>query len=496
MNTNEEGASLTVNNTKSTGERGEESGNGDIRQMVDNWFDAHTDDMISDLGRMLAINSVRGPAEDGAPFGAGPRSALALARAMLEGFGFEVSDFEDIIITADLGPSPPLMGILAHLDIVEAGEGWDSDPFEMSIRDGRIYGRGATDNKGPSIASMYAMYCARELCSELQNGCRLILGSGEEVACLDIAQYLEKNEPPPNVFTPDADFPVVNIEKGRIAPIFGASWEKSAALPRVVSIDGGKTANVVPNHAEAVIEGFSAADAGKYCSEFSAKTGAKISARESGGDAVLIAAEGTSSHAAAPGAGLNAQTALVEMLANMPFAESEGFGYIRALNRLFPHGDYLGSAMGMKMSDKLSGDLTLSFNVLSYTETGFSANFDSRTPACADDVDLPGLMREAFEREKVPLDSYTISGCHHTPESSPFVQSLLRIYEDYTGKAGKCLAVGGQTYVHEIPGGVAFGCESEGVSNAIHSVNEYIGIEQLLTSAKMFAMAIISNLGA
>jgi succinyl-diaminopimelate desuccinylase len=71
------------------------------------------------------------------------------------------------------------------------------------------------------------------------------------------------------------------------------------------------------------------------------------------------------------------------------------------------------------------------------------------------------------------------------------VRSLLRIYEEYTGEAGSCLSIGGQTYVHGIPGGVAFGCAFPGVDCRIHGANEYIGVDELILSAKMFTQAII-----
>ena len=469
--------------------------NAEMRQRIEDWFEFHSEDMIGDLGRLIAINSVRGVAEDGAPYGYGPREALTLVRSMLEKRGFAVSDFENIIITADIGPSPPLLGILAHVDVVSAGDDWDTDPFEMTVVNGKIFGRGAIDDKGPAIASMYAMYCAHELCPEFRNGFRLLLGSGEEIGCVDIARYLEKNSPPPQVFTPDSDYPVVNVEKGRITPFFSALWAKDSRLPRVVSISGGKTTNVVPDRTEAVIEGFSIDETESYCLDYSEKTGASIFVREDSRQ-LIVTATGVSAHAATPQMGVNAQTALIEMLAAMPFADSIGFKYICALNRLFPHGDYHGRALGIAMSDKIAGELTVNFGVLRFTETDFTGNFDSRTPACADDADLPGMVRAAFDREGITMTSSTISHCHYTPGDSPFVQTLLRIYEEYTGNAGGCLAVGGQTYVHEIPGGVAFGCEMPGVDNSVHGANEFIGVEQLITSAKMFAMAILEICGA
>ena len=462
----------------------------EIRQKIENWFAKHSDEMIKDLGRLVEIKSVRSPAEEGAPYGPESRAVLALAQSMLEEKGFAVSNFEDIMISADLGPAPPLMGILAHLDIVEASDGWDTDPYKLTIVDGKMYGRGVIDNKGPSVAAMYAMYCARDLCSSFSHGCRVILGSGEETGFDDVTQYLKKNEPPPNVFSPDAEFPVVNVEKGRFAPVFGASWEKDTKLPRVISIIGGKTMNVVPNQAEAVIEGFSLSEAEAFCIEYSEKTGAKISVHADG-DRLVVKAEGKATHASLPHLGLNAQTALIEVLAAMPFADSKGFGYVRALNRLFPHNDYNGRAIGIAMSDEVSGELTANFGVLRFSEYEFEGNVDSRTPACADEADITGITRASMEKEGVMLKSSTISHCHITPEDSPFVQTLLRLYEEYTGDTGKCLITGGQTYVHDIPGGVVFGCVMQDVNNNVHGANEFVDVDQLIMSAKMFTQAII-----
>ena len=464
--------------------------NNRLRREIDKWFEIHLNEMLEDLGRLIEIISVSGPKENGAPYGAGPRAAIALARLMLEERGFVVDEFEDMVVTVDLGPSPPLMGILTHLDVVDAGDGWDSDPYKMTLRDGKIYGRGANDDKGPSIAAMYAVYCVRDVCPELKHGVRLIMGSGEEVGCEDIERYLSVIGLPAHVFTPDADYPVVNVEKGRLAAIFGADWDRDVTTPRIVSIIGGKTMNVVPDSAKAVIEGFTQGEAEEFCREYSAKTGTVISAVPDGGR-LVITANGTASHAALPHKGNNAQTALIKMLAAMPFAQSGGFERLQSLNRLFPHGDYHGCALGIAMDDKISGALTVNFGVLEFTETGFTGNFDSRTSACADEVDLCDMTRTALEREDIAPTSLVHTNSHHTPENSPFVQTLLRVYSEYTGKPGKCLKIGGQSYVHGVPGGVAFGCAMPGIEYNIHAANESIGVEELIISAKMFARVII-----
>jgi len=461
----------------------------EIRAGIDAWFEKHSEALITDLGKIVEVKSVMGEAKPGAPYGEESRRVLSVAQSMLEQRGFEVDVFEDMMITADLGPAPPVLGILAHLDVVAEGDGWETDAFKLTRKGGMLYGRGVLDNKGPSVAAMYALYCAKELFPDIKQGVRIILGSGEEVGMDDIAKYVEKNTPPPNVFTPDAEFPVVNIEKGRFLPAFGAKWEKDTSSPRIVSIIGGKTPNVVPNRAEAEIEGMSIEEVKAYCKEYSDKTKVSLTAIEEG-NKIKVAAEGTATHASTPELGNNAQTALVELLTSMPFAMSEGFRHLKALNRLFPHGDYRGKAIGIDMQDEKTGQITVNFGVLRYDEHEFSANFDSRTPACADAVDLLGMVKSALAKENLEISYHEISKCHHTPEESPFVQKLLNIYEEYTGEQGKCISMGGGTYVHEIDGGVAFGCSMPGVNHNVHGANEFIGVKQLIDSAKMFTQAI------
>lgn len=466
----------------------------ELRQKIDLWFEKHTDDMIKDLGKFVEINSVKTDAEEGAPCGAASKEVLVIAEEMLKVNGFDVKYFEDIMIESDLGPTPPLLGILAHLDIVDAGDGWDTDPFKLTIKDGILYGRGVVDNKGPAVASMYALYCARELCPELKHGVRLILGAAEESGCEDIASYLKKNTAPPNVFSPDANFPVVNTEKGRFAPFFGAKWSENNSLPRLVSLTGGKTINIVPHKAEAVVEGFAKSDVEAFCREYSEKTNTEISVT-SDDDKLIISADGKATHASTPELGNNAQTALIEMLAAMPFAKSEAFNYIQALNKLFRHGDYHGRALGIEMSDEISGKLTVNFGVIEFSELEFSGNFDSRTPSCADEVDITGIVTAALTKEGIKITESSISKCHHTSEDTPFVKTLLQTYVDYTGRSPECEIMGGQTYVHGIPGGVAFGVAFPGENNNVHGANEYISLDQLILSAKMFTQVIIDMCG-
>lgn len=461
-----------------------------LHQKIDAWFERNAESLLRDLARLIAVPSVRGAAGPGMPYGPGPKEALDRAAAMLEAGGLTVMNFEDRMISADIGTGEPELGILAHVDVVGVSEGWTSDPFTLTERDGNLYGRGTSDDKGPAVAAMYALFAARDINPALGRKCRLILGSAEETGCEDIPLYMAKNPMPPCVFSPDSNYPVVNTEKGRFVADFSASWGGSAALPRVTEITGGDTANIVPRTAAAKIAGMDMAALTRLCAEYSEKTGVPLRAEGDEGAAV-VTAEGVPAHASLPHLGVNAQAALVAFLAALPLAESDGAACIRRLAALFPFGDTAGEAMGMKMSDDISGVLTLNFGVLKLSPTGLTANFDSRTPMCADAMDLPGHVRGVLTDAGFTVDGIDATRCHHTPGDSPFVRTLLEIYEDYTGEPGECLALGGSTYVHEIPGGVGFGCELPGVDNRIHGTDEFIGVHQLFLSAKMFTRAIL-----
>lgn len=201
-------------------------------------------------------------------------------------------------------------------------------------------------------------------------------------------------------------------------------------------------------------------------------------------DGVRITAEGVSSHAALPAEGVNAQTALLAVLSELPLRESGSSAAIKALAKLFPHGDTAGEALGIAQADDASGPLTLNFGVLSLGPTGFSANFDCRAPECATEENMDKVALQALTDAGFSVSGFERRPSHHTPEDSAIVRTLLKIYEDYTGKPGSCSSMGGQTYVHDIDGGVAFGPAFPGVDNRLHGANEFISVSDLINPCR------------
>ena len=213
--------------------------------------------IVEDLRTLVEIDSVRTPALPGMPFGAGGAKALAAAEKLLGAHGYEPKNYENYAVEADFGADPSLM-LLAHLDVVPVGDGWTKPPFALTEENGLLYGRGTTDDKGPAVACIYAMDACRALYGEPKTGVRLVLGSGEETGSEDMEYYFSRRPKLPCTLSPDAEYPLINIEKGRFAPTFAKRTENGGS-PRLVSFTGGVTQNIVPGKASAEIEGLSAA---------------------------------------------------------------------------------------------------------------------------------------------------------------------------------------------------------------------------------------------
>lgn len=460
------------------------------RKEIETYFKENKNRILRDIARLIAIKSVREDEKPNMPYGEGPYNALVEATAIAHELGFEVHNFDNHVITVEAGPQPAELGILAHLDVVPEGDGWTFEPYRMLEKDGKIYGRGVIDDKGPAILALYAMAAAKAIAPTLKKGIRIILGTAEETGSEDLDYYFKQATPPPFSFSPDASYPVINIEKGFHSPIFSQNWEDDKTLPRVTHIQGGVTKNIVTLKAYALTEGLDQAKVEAACRAHEEKAGVKftVTTTDTG---LRIDALGVSAHAAFPQEGKNAQTALLALLCELPLADSASSRAIRAMHELFPYGDNEGKAIGVAQKDDISGALTLVFSVLKLTETGFTGRYDSRVPLCGTWENMGSIAIDALKAKGFTVEHERMSAPHHTPAELPFVKTLLDVYEDYTGNKGECIAIGGGTYVHDIEGGVAFGCEMPGVDYRIHGADEFAVIDELMLSGTMFAQIIL-----
>ena len=465
-------------------------------QQINAYFDApaRRAQLVEAISRLVRIRSVREEPQPGMPFGPGPAAALAEALKLAGELGFATKNYDNYVGAVDLNDKDTALHILCHLDVVGEGTGWTvTEPYEPKEVDGMLYGRGTDDDKGPAVAALLAMQAVRDLGVPLKHNARLLLGTDEESGSSDIEYYYGKEPYAPCTFSPDGEFPVINIEKGSYKPVFTKTWEAETATPRVKEFHGGFRINVLPPEAECVIAGLSAQAAQSCCDQAAAHTGASFELREEGDD-LRILCHGTGAHASTPEEGNNAITALLHLLTLLPLAKVGSTAALRALAVLFPHGDCAGKALGIAQADEISGPLTLAFSLLEVTPTGLTGQFDSRTPICADEANCRDRAEAAFAKYGFSATG-GMEAPHHTPADSPLVKTLLKCYEQYTGSKGECLFMGGGTYVHHIPGGVAFGCCMPGFNGNMHGADEHTCIADLLTSCKIFTQAIIDLCG-
>ncbi len=490
------------------------------REEIEQYIEAHKHDMVEDIFTLCRINSEKMPYEEGMPYGRGAATALAAALSMAEKYGFAITNYDNYVGTADMNDKEKQLDILAHLDVVPAGEGWkETEPFEPILKDGLLIGRGTADDKGPAVAALYAMRAVKELGIPLSKNVRLILGTDEECGSSDIEHYYGIEKEAPMTFSPDADFPVTNVEKGRLEAHFHGTFEPSAALPRLVGVDTGIKANVVPGKAQATVEGFEMTVLEECAAKTEQETGVRFMFEASAdgevssphvgsadgevspphfGSAdgvdrsqVTITAIGEGAHAAFLEGGNNALTGLLTLFKYLPFAPCAQIDAVRGLVALMPHKDVTGIAMGIAMEDEISGPLTLAFSMLKVTDRELNGVFDSRCPVCGNKENVLYVVRDKMTSIGLTLENQDMKEPHHVDGDSHFVKTLLRVYEEYTGLEGKCQYTGGGTYVHDLKNGVAFGATLPGTENRMHGADEFAVLEELVVSAKIFAQVIV-----
>ena len=463
---------------------------------INAYFDdpARRQQLVECISRLVRIRSVREEAQPGMPFGPGPAAALAEALKLAGELGFATKNYDNYVGAVDFNDQETQLHILCHLDVVGEGTGWTvTQPYKPIEVDGMLYGRGTDDDKGPAVAALLAMQAVRDLGVPLKKNVRLLLGTDEESGSEDIAYYYNKEPYAPCTFSPDGEFPVINLEKGSYKPVFTKTWAAESATPRVTEFHGGFRINVLPPEASCVVAGLSDEAARPYCEAAAAETGVTYELTQQGDD-LHILCKGKGAHASTPEEGVNAITGLIHLLCALPLAKVGSTAALHALNALFPHGDCAGKALGIAQADEMSGPLTLAFSLLEMSDTGLSGQFDSRVPVCANEDNCKKVTEASFAKFGFAAEG-GMQEPHYTPADTPLVTTLLKCYEQYTGNKGECLAIGGGTYVHEIPGGVAFGCAMPGFNGNMHGPDEHTCIADQLTAAKIFAQAIIDLCG-
>ena len=442
------------------------------------------DEMIDTLQKWIRVPSVKGEAAPGAPFGKEVRSMLDMALADCEQMGFKTQNFDGYIAHADLGEGSDedALAILAHLDVVPEGDGWKYPPYGAVIENGRMYGRGTSDDKGPAVAALYAMKAVKDAGIPLRRKVRLILGCDEESGWEDIAHYNKVATMPRMGFSPDASYPIINIEKG-ICRLELHGVLSNEGL-QVIAFNNGERPNVIPGRASALVAGDAATVAQAEAAAKKLDIPAEVQLTDKG---VSITVTGISGHAAYPETARNANGEMLLLLRELGVQ-----GDLRLLADKIGL-DYKGEGLEISVSDGISGYLTCNLGIIRAGEGGVYATLDIRYPVMTNpdmiiknvSASLPGMRVEAME----------VKEPHHVPAGSELVQKLLDAYHEVTGCERRCLYTGGGTYARSLREGVAFGASFPQDEDLAHQANEYTELEGLYKNMKIFALAIVKLAG-
>ncbi len=456
-------------------------------------IDLMKDDLIAAIQTCIQIRSVKDvehPAP-GAPFGPGIQEALEWTLKLGEEFGFNVKNVEGYAGHIEMG-SGELLGILGHIDVVPEGDGWSVPPYSATIKDGKIFGRGALDDKGPTLTALFAMKAIKDANIPLNMKVRLILGTDEESGWADMDYYFKKEDVPQIGFAPDADFPVIHAEKGILHLELSKSHQTS--FPHLVRIQGGERANVVPDLCEVTVKGIPSQIISDKLRDvsFPAGVNAKLDSLATEQETKLTF-RGVGAHGSLPQNGKNATLYALQFLQTLPLSTEE----LQIINFIlkYPGTGFYGEGFGIALSDEPSGNLSLNLGILDLTFENVRFVIDIRYPVTFKLEDVLQPIKEITQLEKLSLKVLTHQEAHHVPKESALVQSLLKAYADVTGLEPYAFAIGGGTYAKALPQGVAFGPLFPGEPEVIHCPDEYISIENLLITTKVYAQAIL-NLAA
>ena len=442
---------------------------------------AQQEQLIACLQENLQIPSVQGDAQDGAPYGVHVRRSLDHVLETAEKLGFRTVNVAGHLGWCEYGEGEEMVAVLGHLDVVPAGDGWTCDPWGGELRDGRLWGRGTTDDKGPSIAALFALAALRDSGLPIQRRIRLLFGCNEETGSADVKYYLAQGgEVPVMGFTPDGEYPVINGEKGIINVTFSHTYDQTGEL-KLLSIHGGTAPNVVPAHACAKLA----------CSQELAERIARLNAPNVRFTAteygLFVEAEGVSAHGSTPGLGENAIGRLLLALDTLPFTGELADAIHFLAETIGMETD--GTSAGIYLYDDVSGELTLNLGTLEGDEHKMSMKINYRYPVTREYGDCGPVLNAKFAQAGFTLDSEVHKAKLYIPEDSQLVSTLLKVYRQETGLEGKPKCIGGGTYAKMLPNTLAFGPIFPGDEVREHKPDEYIAIDNLMKNAQIIAAA-------
>ena len=438
--------------------------------------------LVKDLQGCIQIPSVETRDSSGYPYGEQVHRCLHYVLDTAQRLGFSVHNMDEHVGWCEYGEGEEMVAVLCHLDVVPEGEGWTVPPYEGRVENGRIYGRGTMDDKGPALCALYALKAVRDAGVPLRRRVRILFGLSEETGSSDMEYYTSHGgEIPVMGVTPDGEYPVINGEKGIVMQSFAKQLHQTGDI-RLVELSGGTAHNIVPAQATALL-----ACPRETAEKIAARHGDKISCTLTP-EGVRIDAEGIDAHGASPEKGENAIGRLMLFLASLPLEGELKEAVSLLAGRLGM--EYDGKSMGIAMADELSGPLTMNMGVIQLEGETLSVMLNYRYPVTRSFDECGPQVKAAFEGAGFHETYLLHSEALYMPVDSPLVSKLMKVYTEYTGRHDAPKCIGGGTYAKSVPNILAFGPIFPGDEVREHKPDEFMELSRLMDNTKVLASAI------
>ena len=452
--------------------------------MLDEKILSMKEEIIKSVQEVVRIKSVEDKAKDGMPFGEGVHRALENCLELSKSLGFKTVNVDNMIGYAEYGEGEDYVAVLGHLDIVPEGDGWKYSPYAAEIHNGKIYGRGTTDDKGPTIGALYALKAVKDLNMPLKRRVRIIFGLNEETGSKCVKHYVEKGEEiPVGGFTPDAEYPIINGEKG----IVTCKYKRKLAPQGDIileSIRGGIAPNVVPDYAEAVIS--LPKDKFDIIKKLADKVEEiKVEEKE---DSLIIKSYGISAHGSTPDKGKNSISHLLLFLGKLDF-KGDTKEFIDFMNKYIGL-DLHGKNLGIYLEDEISGEFIFNLGTILGNNHEINIEINMRYPVTKGYEDFKDIFKEKMDLGKMEEIYLRHKKSLYVSPDTEFIKKLQKVYEEKMGEKAELISIGGGTYAKAMKNIVAFGPIFKGEPMVEHKPDEYIEIDSLIKNVQIMAAAI------
>lgn len=432
----------------------------------------YKDELLSDLNTLLSLESVDGVKDEDCA------KALAFMLKRAEDFGLSGAQVTERSGHVTLGDGGKDCAVLSHLDVVPAGNNWSVNPFALSERDGRYYGRGIIDDKGASMISLYCLRALKEAGVPLKNSLRVIYGTAEETGMTDMDGYFAEQPLPDLAFTPDSDYGICFAEKGILQLEIATPTNEAKVLSQFHS---GKAVNAVPDLAYVMLDSsgydeqtlMRLADAGDGEFEFNYTI-----------DGLMIISRGKAAHACEPQKGKNAAMLLIDLITHA--YDVEDIGTLCSFIDYAVNNETNGRSLGLKMSDAVSGELTVNLGIVHIEDNTASARLDIRYPVTVNGDYVLRQFRAVAERSGLSVKVLNRVPPLYAEKDSELITLLSDAYRSVTGEAPVLYATGGGTYARKLQGrGVAFGPAFKDDNVNMHQADESVDVEKFWKHAEI-----------